>query len=136
MPAAAAAGGMRATELTLKSVVEKCALIRSAAGNRWRDPEINILILEVIVTTDRRAAAEAHLDWLHHVPFFTFDGELTADDLLASPYLACGTEQQIAEHLMQIREETGASYFAVSTGHQHAFAPVMHGLGKKAIEPA
>ncbi len=124
MPVAVAAGGMRATQLTLKSVTEKCAWIRAAAGDRWRDLEINILVLGVIVTTNRRAAAEAHLDWLRHSPFFALDGELTVDDLLTSPYLAYGTEQQIVEHFMHIRAETGASYFAVPTSHQDVFAPI------------
>jgi probable F420-dependent oxidoreductase len=135
MPAAVGARGMRATQMTLKSVMEKCAWIRAAAGDRGSDLEINILVLGVIVTNDRRAAAEAHVNGLRRSPFFTFDGELTADDLLTSPYFAFGNEEEIAEHVMAIREETGASYFAVSTGHQEAFAPIMHRLSSQAVEP-
>jgi hypothetical protein len=55
--------------------------------------------------------------------------------VLTSPYLACRNEEQIAEHIMHIREETGASYFAVSSGHQEAFAPIMHRLNRQAVEP-
>ena len=58
LPAAAPGGGLRASQLGLKSLKEKVALVREAAGDRWADLEINILIFDAVVTPDRRAAAE------------------------------------------------------------------------------
>jgi hypothetical protein len=56
------------------------------------------------------------------------DSAVTADDLLESPYLAFGTEEEIAEHLLRVREETGTSYFVVSSSQMDAFGPVVHRL--------
>jgi len=127
LPAAAPGGGLRASHLRLKSLTDKAALVAEAAGARAADLEINILIFDVVITSDRRAAASSYLDDLTERlgPVFMIDGELTADDLLDSPYLAFGTEAQIAEHLLRVREETRASYLGVFPHLMDAFAPVL-----------
>jgi hypothetical protein len=128
VPTRVLAQGPRATDLTLKSVTEKCGWIRAAAGDRWADLEINMLLVDVIATSDRRAAAEAYIDTLRHSPFFVSDGDVSTDDLLTSPYLAFGTEEQITEHIVRIREETGASYFVVGAWSMDTFAPTISRL--------
>jgi probable F420-dependent oxidoreductase len=128
VPAAAPEGGLRATHLPLSSLKKKMALVREVAGSRADDLEINILIWDAVFTTDRRAAAAAYLDELEERLGFTRDGEVTIEDLLDSPYLAFGTDQQIAEHLIRIREETGASYISVFPHLMEAFGPVLSRL--------
>jgi probable F420-dependent oxidoreductase len=130
LPAAAPGGGLRASQLPLKSLKDKAALVAEAAGARAADLEINILIYDVVITRDRRAAARAYLDDLQERlgPVFTVDGEVTVDDLLDSPYLAFGTGAQIVEHLLRVREETGASYLSVFPYHMDALAPVLSRL--------
>ena len=129
LPASAPEGGLRATQLSLRSLTQKAALVREAAGSRPGIPEINILILDAVITTDRRAAATSYLGELaDRLGFLTIDGEVTVDDLLDSPYLAFGTDEQIAEHLIRVREETGASYIAVFPQLMEAFAPVVSRL--------
>jgi len=130
LPAAAPGGGLRASQLPLKSLKDKAALVAETAVARPTGPEINILIYDGVITTDRRAAASTYLDDLEERlgPLFTIDGEVTVDGLLDSPYLAFGTDAQIAEHLLRVREETGASYVCVLPHLMNAFAPVLSRL--------
>jgi len=132
LPASAGEGGLRATHLTLSSLRDKVAHLREAAGARAADLEINIMVFDVVITTDRRAAATAYLDELEdRLGFVTVDGQMTVDDLLDSPYLAFGTGEQIAEHLVRVREETGASYFGVFTHLMDALESVLSRLARR-----
>jgi probable F420-dependent oxidoreductase len=129
LPASAPGGGLRASQLPLRSLKEKIAVVRSAAGERWKDLEVNTLIFDAVVTTDRRGAASAYLDELtQRLGQFEMDGELTVDDLLDSPYLVFGTADEIAEHLRHVREEAGASYIGVFPHLMDAFEPVLDRL--------
>ncbi|MGN6794262.1 MAG: TIGR03621 family F420-dependent LLM class oxidoreductase [Streptosporangiaceae bacterium] len=125
VPAAAPEGGARATHLSLSSLKDKAALVREAAAARPVAPEIDILIWDVVITTDRRAAATAYLGELEERFLWVIDGEVTVDDLLDSPYLLFGTQEQIAEHLQRVREETGASRITVFPHLMDAFQPVL-----------
>ena len=129
LPASAAAGGMRASEITLRSLQRKAAAVREKAGPRAASLEINILIFDAVITADRHAAAVRYLDELaDKLPFLAVEDEITVDDLLDSPYLAFGTHQQIAEHLRSVREQTGASYIAVLPPLLENLAPVVAAL--------
>jgi probable F420-dependent oxidoreductase len=130
LPAAAPGGFLRATQLTQRSLNDKIAVLRAAAApDRWAEIEVNVLIFDATVTTDRRAAAASYLAGLdEHLGQFTIDGELTVDDLLDSPYLLFGTVDQIAEQLRHLREIAGVSYFCVFPGRAEAFAPIMERL--------
>ena len=82
-----------------------------------RDVELNALVQRVVITDDRRQAAEelaANVDGL------------TPEDALQTPFLALGTHQQIAEHLEGCRDRWGISYFTVRD--LDGFAPVIHSL--------
>jgi alkanesulfonate monooxygenase SsuD/methylene tetrahydromethanopterin reductase-like flavin-dependent oxidoreductase (luciferase family) len=107
------------------SFKQKVAVVREAALARAADIEINILVFDLVVTGDRRAAALAYLDDLEARLGFTIDGPVTADDLLDSPYVLFGTEEQVAQQLLRLREETGASYIAVFPHLMDAFQPVL-----------
>lgn len=127
LPAAAPGGFLRATQLTSGSLAGKIRMLREASGDRWDELEINILIWDVRVTGDRRGAAAAYLADLGEgrVSAFIVDGPLTVEDLLDSPFVMFGTHQQIADQLRRVRDETGASYFAVFPESMEAFAPVI-----------
>jgi probable F420-dependent oxidoreductase len=126
LPASAPQGGLRTSQLSLKSLKDKVALVREAAGARRDELEINILIADAVVSTDRRAAAASFLGELdQRLPQFTIDGEVSVDDLLDSPYLAFGTEADIAEQIIRVREETGASSIGVFPHLIDAFEPVV-----------
>lgn len=126
LPASAAQGFLRASQLSLKSLKDKVALVRETAGARWDELEINILILDAVVTTDRRAAAASFLgDLDRRLPQFVLDAEVSVDDLLDSPYLAFGTEADIVEQILRVREETGVSYITLFPHLIDAFEPVV-----------
>jgi alkanesulfonate monooxygenase SsuD/methylene tetrahydromethanopterin reductase-like flavin-dependent oxidoreductase (luciferase family) len=115
--------------MTLRSLQRKADLVREKAGPRAASLEINILVFDAVITTDRRAAATRYRDELAgRLPFLAVDKELTVDDLLDSPYLAFGTHQQVAEHLKNVREQSGASYVAVLPPLLESLGPVVTSL--------
>ncbi|MDA8261571.1 MAG: TIGR03621 family F420-dependent LLM class oxidoreductase [Actinomycetota bacterium] len=90
--------------------------IRDQAGGRWNDLELNVLVQAVVVTKDRAKAANQLAERLG----------LSVEDALATPFLALGTHQEIAEHLLACRERWGISYFSVRD--LRGFTPVIERL--------
>jgi probable F420-dependent oxidoreductase len=91
--------------------------IRDQAGERWEQLELNVLVQAVVVTADRREAAEQVAS---RVP------GLKAHDALSTPFLAIGTHDEIAGHLEACRDRWGISYFSVRD--IAALAPVIQRL--------
>ena len=91
------------------------AHIREQAGDRWEQLELNVLVQAVVTTSNRRTAAEAQAKRAR--------GALSVDDALATPFLALGTHDEIAEHLLACRDRWGISYFSVRDIAN--FAPVI-----------
>jgi probable F420-dependent oxidoreductase len=94
------------------------AYIREQAEDRWERLELNVLVQAVVVTSNRRAAAEEQARRSR--------GGLSIDDALATPFLALGTHDEIAEHLLACRDRWGISYFSVRD--IASFAPVIERL--------
>ena len=101
----------------LDTIVAHIAASAAASGRSTPPPELNALVQVVDVTDDRRGAAEA---------LATQVASLTVDDALATPFLALGTHDEIAGHLVASRERWGISYFSVRS--IDAFAPVIERL--------
>lgn len=117
-------GRLRASDLLIGATEQRVAHVRRCAAGR--DVELNWLVTSVVITGDRRAVAQAHLDaFAAGHPDIELDADLSVDDLLDSPYLAFGTPEQIAEQLRAVRERTGMSYAAVFPSHAETFAPVV-----------
>ncbi len=94
---------------------EEVAIVRHAA--RDRAVELNVLVQRVEITDDRPAAAATIADRVE---------DLTVDDALATPFLALGTHEEIAEHLRSAEQRWGISYFVVREADD--FAPVIERL--------
>ena len=94
---------------------QKLEWIRTAAGDRFAELELNAMVYAVNVTDNRRSAAEqaAHRFGL------------SEEEVLASPHVLIGTPHQIADDLRQRREQFGISYIAVPEYFADAFAPVV-----------
>ena len=90
------------------------AIVRAAAGGPWADLELNVLVQVVRRTDDRRAAAD--------VIAGAAPG-LTVDDALATPYLALGTPEEMAEQILTARDRWGISYVVVRDAD--AFLPAL-----------
>jgi probable F420-dependent oxidoreductase len=103
------------------AVDERVRLVREAAGeDRFARLELNALVQRV--TEDRHAAAaELARRW----------PELSADDILQTPYLLVGTVEQIVEDLKARRQRWGISYYAVHEPYLDDLAPVVARLASK-----
>ena len=97
-------------------VDERVKLVRAAAGARFDQLELNALVQQVIVTDDRRGAAET---LARRWP------ELGADVILESPFALLGTVDEIVAQLVARRARWGISYYVVFEPVIDAFAPVV-----------
>jgi probable F420-dependent oxidoreductase len=88
--------------------------LRSSAGGRADDLELNALVQIVEITDD---AATAEDDVLERV-----EG-LSRDELRAIPYVLIGSVGQIVEKLQMCRERWGITYFAVR--ELDSFSPII-----------
>ena len=93
------------------------AFIKEEANGRSTPLGLHALVQAVIVTDDRKSAAE-HASRSGWTP--------SVDDALRTPFLAIGTHAEIAEHLLACRKRWGINYFTVRD--IDAFAPVIQGL--------
>src|SRR5207302_916275 len=101
---------------------ERIRHIREIAAERYAALEICTLVQRVIVTEDpRRAAEELTKRW----------PQLSADQLLQSPYVLIGTVNQIVEALQARRERWDISYYVVQEPYLDALAPIVARLAGK-----
>jgi probable F420-dependent oxidoreductase len=100
---------------TLEAVRRAVRVIAEAAPARTDDLELNLRVLQVRVGTDRLALAAS----------LAATAELAADEILRSPFCAVGTNRDIADHFLRIRDDLGISYFTVSGSAAESLAPVV-----------
>ena len=108
-------GGLEDADASAESFDRKVALVREAAGERFASLQLNTLVQSVVITDDRREAAEKMAgEW-----------EVTPDQLLESPLLLIGTIDQLVEQLHARRERFGLSYLTVFERDLASFSPVL-----------
>ena len=96
-------------------VGERVDWIRDAAGDRIGDLEV-ALSVNVLIVDDRAVGADKLLD--HMAPrfkYFPTVADARSEDLLSSPCYAIGSEEQVCEQLLSLREKYGVSYFMASS---------------------
>lgn len=96
---------VRLTHFSSEGLLDRIAVVREAAGTRFEEIELNVLIQAVVHTTDRRSAAEQLAA--------AFGSGLDADDVLTSPFVLIGTHEQMAEALVERQRRLGVSYWTV-----------------------
>jgi probable F420-dependent oxidoreductase len=101
---------------TVAGLEARLQRIREAAGARYERLELNALVQRVEVTDHRYTAAE---ELAGRWP------QLSAAEILQSPYVLIGTVDQIVEDLQRRRERWGMSYYVVFERDMDAFAPVV-----------
>jgi len=118
-------GGASPADLSgwlVSEVDERVRLVREAAGDRYARLELNALVQRVVVTGDRRRAAEELTRrW----------AGLSTDDILQSPFVLIGTVEQMIEDLQARRRRWGISYYVVHEPYLDDFAPVVARLAGK-----
>lgn len=102
-------------DMTAASATRKVHWVREAAGDRFDDLELTIMVTDVVVTDDRRAAADLLAAGLG----------VSGDDVLESPHLLIGTINEMVETLQRRREVFGISYYVVVEGNMEKLAPVV-----------
>ena len=94
----------------------KLATLKEAAGARFADMELNILVFASTIGPDASAKREQ---------FAQMFG-VTVEDLDASPYAWVGSPSEIADQLRAARERWGVSYFVVQgEAAMEAAAPIV-----------
>jgi len=99
--------------VTAENMESRVSLLREHAGDRAKDIEISIGA-DLILTEDRRAAAEKIAETHTYI---------TVDDILDSPKIMIGTEDEVVEQLLKNRERFGLTYYAIN--HPIEFAPIL-----------
>ncbi|MGQ0433591.1 MAG: TIGR03621 family F420-dependent LLM class oxidoreductase [Microthrixaceae bacterium] len=97
---------------------QKLAWVREAAGDRYDDLELNLLMFASIVTDDRRGTAEMM------APLFG----LPPEELETYPHACIGTIEQIADDLRARRDRWDTSYIVFQGDAIETLAPVVAAL--------
>jgi len=100
---------------TEAATTQKLEWIRQAAGDRFDELELNVMVYAPIVTEERPQVARQ----------LVARYELTEDEVLGSPHFLIGSVEQIGEDLQRHRERHGTSYFVVPEVFSEAFSPVV-----------
>jgi probable F420-dependent oxidoreductase len=96
-------------------VDEKVGWIRSAAGDRFDDIELNVLVFFASVTDDAKGMAEGLANAF----------SVTPDEVLEIPYAWFGTVEEICDKLRAARDRWGINYFVLQSDGMEAMAPVV-----------
>lgn len=111
--------GQDLTDATPEALEQKIAWVREAAGERFADLELGILVAQVLTTEDREQAAQFIASTL------AAGLNVSTDVILQTPYLLLGTVDQICADLLARRERYGISYISVFEPGLEALAPVI-----------
>ena len=91
-------------------------LVREAAADRYERLELNALVQRVLVTDERRQAAEELARrWT----------QLSPEEILESPYVLIGSVGRLVDDLQARRERWGISDYVIFEPYLDAFAPVV-----------
>ena len=104
------------------AIDERMRLVREAAGERFDSLELSAQIQRVIATDNRRQTAEELVKtW----------PQLTAEEILESPFVLIGTLDEMIEALHARRERWGLSYLVTFDPLLEALAPIVARLAGK-----
>jgi probable F420-dependent oxidoreductase len=116
-----AEGQLDFSSITAEAADQKMEWVQQAAGTRFDDLTLNILV-PIVAVTDKRDQAAAQILRAYNIPANT----LNVEQVLESPSALIGTVDQIVEDLQARRERYGFSYIVVWPMEQ--FAPVVERL--------
>jgi len=109
-------GGFWAAAIASGSALDdKVSWVRRAAGERWRDLELNVIVHHSEVTDDVESAARRAADGVPGDPMRALD----------SPHVLLGSIDRIVDTLEERRDRFGISYLAVPTGAMDELGPVV-----------
>ena len=107
--------------MTAEAVDEKVAIVREAAGARFKDIELNVRGFLVNITDDAKQAASGIASMLG----------VEQQMVEQSPFALVGPTSKIIDDLLERRERWGFSYVIVGAEDVESFAPVVAALNGK-----
>jgi probable F420-dependent oxidoreductase len=113
---------------TAEDAAERVRYARACAGERADAVEWQVLIQLVLPADDRHAAAERLVE--------RYGETMTVEELLDTPFVLIGTEEEMAAQILRDRERFGFTYYTVHGPYMDAFAPVLERVRALAANPA
>ena len=95
---------------------QKVAWVREAAGSRFEELELSLPILTVVLTEKDRLESVR--------PFAALSG-VSAETLLTTIHNLVGSEDQICEQLLEMRERYSISYLTTTITNAEQMAPIV-----------
>jgi probable F420-dependent oxidoreductase len=111
-------------DATAAATDRKVGWIRDAAGSRYDELELSIVVPFVLVTDDREGTAAAIASSLPPDP----EADLSAEAVLSSPHVLIGSVDEICATLRDRRERWDLSYYVFNDDSIDAVAPVVERL--------
>lgn len=111
--------GPEMQDATPEALAQKIAWVREAAGARFAEIELGVLVAQVITTEDREQAAQFIANTL------AAGYPVSTEMILQAPYLLLGSIDQMCDDLLARRERYGISYISVFEQGLEALAPVV-----------
>lgn len=109
------------TDALSGAIAQKVEWVRQAAGDRFDELELNVLILDVVVTNNRQQAAE---QLAHRYG-------VSSEELLDTPHFLVGSIEQICDDVRRYRERFAISYLVVWEENMEMLAPVVARIAGK-----
>jgi probable F420-dependent oxidoreductase len=113
-------GSMR--HFTAAGLADRVAHVRRAAGDRFAERELSVLVQRAGVVADPRSVVRQLGPVVR--------GALTVDDALQSPFVLLGSVDAIRDRLLELRERFGVSYVTVFDGSSAGFDEVVARLAR------
>jgi len=104
-------------DVATSSVLRQIDIVRTAAGARFDQIELSCFI-DVTLTDDREKTIAELVE----------KSKVDSAVLESSVYRGIGTLDQVREHIVRVRRETGITYFCLRGPHVEELAPVVRDL--------
>ncbi len=111
-------GPHMASEASADSMATKVRWVSEAAGARFDGLELHLQLFLFALTDDRHAVAAG----------IGATMQVEAEEVLRTPMVLVGSQQEVVDQLLRHREAYGFSYFTVSAQVMEAFAPIVERL--------
>lgn len=103
------------SHFTWDGLADRVAHVRAAAGERFADLELSVLVQRVAITDDRPGA----------IAEFIGNASVPPGVVADSPFVLAGTADHVAEQLARLRDEHGVTYVTTFEPSADALAQAM-----------
>lgn len=110
-------------DATTSATLQKIEWIRQAAGDRFDEIELSILLLEVVRTDEKELSGPVVATGIGSL--------VSGEQPLQGIFVLAGSVDQLTEQVLLNRERFGVSYVSVFEKDMEAFAPVVERLAGK-----